>query len=95
MVCRHGYAAGRCPRGCYQPEPAETLPPASKGGVMDESTRDLLAAISQALDGMADWRAVAVRSAVHQALNNVDRGQAADDLRDFLATRREAMPNAE
>jgi hypothetical protein len=60
---------------------------------MDETTRDLLAAISQALDGMSDWRAVAVRSAVHQALNNVDRGQVADDLRDFLAQRKEATPS--
>jgi hypothetical protein len=59
---------------------------------MDEATRDLLAAISQALDGMSDWRAVAVRSAVHQALNNVDRGQVADDLRGFLAQREEVTP---
>jgi hypothetical protein len=57
---------------------------------LDPAARDLLAAISQALNGMADWRAVAVRSAVHQALNNVDRGQVADDLRDFLDQHRTA-----
>jgi hypothetical protein len=56
---------------------------------MDESTRDLLAAISEALDGMADWRAIAVRAAALQAMGDYDPGQLADDLRHFLAQRRE------
>jgi hypothetical protein len=55
---------------------------------------DLLAAVSDALDGMADWRAVAVRSAVDRVRAGADEpNKAADDLRDLVATRREAMPS--
>jgi hypothetical protein len=60
---------------------------------MDEATRDLLAAISQALEGMADWRAVAVRSGIESMLSGkTDTGDVADWLRDFLAQRREVTP---
>ncbi len=55
---------------------------------MDAATRDLLAAIGEALAGMADWRAVAVSSAASDALDG-DPGAAADWLRGFIATRAE------
>lgn len=56
---------------------------------MDAATRDLLTVIRDALAGMADWRAVAVTAAAGDALNG-DPGEAADWLRDFIATRAEA-----
>jgi hypothetical protein len=48
---------------------------------MDEATRDLLGAISQALEGSTDQRAALVRSAVHQAQAGQDRANVAAWLR--------------
>jgi|GEM_PF-5530579 hypothetical protein len=48
---------------------------------MDEATRDLLGAISQALEGSTDQRAALVRSAVHQVLGGQDRANVAAWLR--------------
>jgi len=60
---------------------------------MDQATHHLLTAISDALDGMADWRAVRVRHAATEALSGRDFGTVADDLDDFTATQREVTPN--
>ena len=55
---------------------------------LDPAAADLLEAISRAVDGMADWRAVAVGSAVDRVLaGDDDPGAAADWLRGFLAQR--------
>ena len=56
---------------------------------MDPATADLLAAIRDALSGMADWRAVTVSSAASDALDG-DPGAAADWLREFVAGRERA-----
>ncbi len=54
---------------------------------LDPAVADLLAAVGEALDDLADWRASAVWSATTMALEGGDPGAAADWLRDFLATR--------
>ena len=58
---------------------------------LDPAVADLLETISRAVDGMADWRMVAVGSAVDRVLAGTDDpGEAADWLRGFLAQRAEA-----
>jgi len=57
---------------------------------LDPATADLLRAIHDAVAGMADWRTVAVTSAVQSALVDRDPGAAADWLRGFLAERERA-----
>lgn len=57
---------------------------------LDPAVADLLAAIDEAVTGMADWRAAAVRSAISSALAGYDPGAAADWLREFLAQREAA-----
>jgi hypothetical protein len=53
---------------------------------LDPATRDLLETISRAVDGIANWRMVAVGSAVDRVLaGDADPGAAADWLRGFLA----------
>jgi len=53
---------------------------------LDPAVADLLQAISRAVDGVADWRMVAVGSAVDRVLaGDDDPGAAADWLRGFLA----------
>jgi hypothetical protein len=55
---------------------------------LDPEVRDLLETISRAVDGMADWRMVAIGSAVDRVLaGDDDPGASADWLRDFLAER--------
>ena len=54
---------------------------------LDPATADLLRAIHDAVSGMADWRTVAVTSAVQSALVDRDPAAAADWLRGFLAQR--------
>lgn len=52
---------------------------------LDPATTDLLAAIPEALTGIADWRAAAVCSAIGRVLAGTDDpGAAADWLREFL-----------
>jgi hypothetical protein len=82
----HAYS---CPNG---PESQRRRVPADVGEALDEliEAGDLLAAISDALKGIADWRMVAVRSAVDRVRAGADDpGKAADDLRDFIAQRKE------
>ena len=54
---------------------------------LDPAVADLLEAISRAVHGIADWRMVAIGSAVDRVLDGTDdEGAAADWLRGFLAT---------
>lgn len=63
---------------------------------LNPATRDLLEAISQALDGTADWPASAASVAIDRVLRgDDDPGAAADWLRDFLAERQRAADGAE
>jgi hypothetical protein len=59
----------------------------------DLDARDLLRAISEHLEGMADHRAVEVRSVVDAADAGRDLGALADELRDLRTARREVMPS--
>jgi hypothetical protein len=53
---------------------------------LDPAVRRLLEEIRDALQGMADWRAIGVSSAASDALDG-DPAAAADWLHDFMVTR--------